>query len=71
MAIYIIYFLYRTYEPIRDRYGNIHNLFFLQNLMKEIRKSIIDNDFDKFKKEFFKEYKVNNKKKTTFSYGWV
>ncbi len=64
-----IHHLYRTYEPIRDRYGNIHNLFFIQNLMEEIKKSIEENRFEKFKKEFLKDYKINEEKDSKFSYS--
>ncbi len=63
-----IHHLYRTYEPIRDRYGNIHNLFFIQNLMKESRKAIKNNEFKTFKKEFIKNYKINKNKKSVFTY---
>ena len=57
-----IHHLYRTYEPIRDRYGNIHNLFFIQNLIKNCRKAIKNNEFNYFKKEFFNKYKTSNGK---------
>ncbi len=63
-----IHHVYRTYEPIRERYGSIHNLYFLQNLLKEVRESIKENSFDQFEKEFFSEYKLNEKKKTVFTY---
>ena len=64
-----IHHLYRTHEPIRDRYGNIHNLYFIQNLMKDIRKSIKTNEFNQFKKDFFKNYKLNKNKNTKFTYS--
>ncbi|MBS3175303.1 tRNA guanosine(34) transglycosylase Tgt [Candidatus Woesearchaeota archaeon] len=64
-----IHHLYRTHEPIRDRYGNIHNLYFIQNLMKDIRKSIKNNEFNQFKKDFFKNYKLNKNKNTKFTYS--
>ena len=63
-----IHHLYRTYEPIRDRYGNIHNLFFIQNLMKECRKAIKNGEFKDFKKDFSREYKFNKNKDTVFTY---
>ncbi len=63
-----IHHLYRTYEPIRDRYGNIHNLFFIQNMLKDCRKAIKNNEFKDFKSEFFKNYKLNKNKQTTFTY---
>lgn len=63
-----IHHLYRTYEPIRDRYGNIHNLYFIQKLIKDIRKAIKNNEFKSFKREFLKNYKFNKNKKTKFTY---
>ena len=63
-----IHHLYRTYEPIRDRYGNIHNLYFIQNLIKECRKAIKNREFKDFKREFFINYKFNRKKKSSFNY---
>ncbi len=63
-----IHHLYRTYEPIKDRYGNIHNLFFIQNLIKQIRKAIKNNEFNEFKKEFFENYKINKNKNSRFTY---
>ena len=64
-----LHHLYRTFEPIRDRYGNIHNLHFLQQLMKEARLAIQENRFASFKKEFFSRYKLNENKKTVFTYN--
>ena len=64
-----IHHLYRTYEPIRDRYGNIHNLFFIQNLINKCRKAIKNNEFVDFKKKFLKEYKINKNKNSKFTYG--
>ncbi len=64
-----IHHLYKTYEPIRDRYGNIHNLFFIQNLIKNVRKAIKNNEFKDFKKEFFRNYKLNKNKQTKFTYS--
>ncbi len=61
-----VHHLYKTHETINDRYGNIHNLFFIQNLIKETRKAIKNNYFMQFKKEFLKTYKVN--KRGRFSY---
>ncbi len=35
-----------------------HNLYFLINLAKKARMAILDNNFDKFKKDFRKNYKI-------------
>lgn len=63
-----IHHLYRTYEPIRDRYGNIHNLYFIHNLINECRKAIKNNEFSDLKKEFFSNYKFNRKRNSNFTY---
>jgi len=64
-----IHHLYKTYETIRDRYGNIHNLHFIQTLMKNSQKAIKNNEFEEFKKQFLKDYKFNKNKKTVFTYS--
>ena len=63
-----LHHIYRTYEPIRDRYGGIHNLYFIQQLIKKSRKAIKSNEFKDFRKEFLSSYKVNKNKKTFFTY---
>lgn len=44
-------------EILGLRLMTIHNLHFLLNLMAEIRKSINQNKFTTFKKNFFKKFK--------------
>ena len=63
-----IHHLYKTHESISDRYGNIHNLFFIHNLMKNCRKAIKDNEFNIFKRDFIKSYRFDKNKKGNFSY---
>ena len=63
-----IHHLYRTHEPIAERYGSIHNLHFIQKLIEESRKSIEENYFSEFKKEFLLKYKFE-KKDSKFTYG--
>ncbi len=65
-----LHHIYRTHEPIAERYGNIHNLYFIQNLIKNSRKAIKNNEFNVFKKEFIKKYNKNylKKYKTIFTY---
>jgi len=63
-----VHHMYKTHEPIAERYGSIHNLTFIQNLIKESRKAIEENYFEKFKKEFLENYKIN-KKNSKFNYS--
>ena len=37
--------------------ASIHNLYFIVNLVKDIRQSILEDRFVEFKKEFLDEYK--------------
>ena len=48
--------LYRSKEMLASTLGSIHNLFFIINLVKKIRQSILDDMFDEYKKEFFLSY---------------
>jgi queuine tRNA-ribosyltransferase len=49
--------LYRSKEMLAATLGSIHNLYFIINLVKRIRQSILDDGFNKYKKEFFSIYK--------------
>lgn len=44
-------------EVLGIRLTSMHNLFFIQNLMKEIRASISSNNFSSYKNSFLKNYK--------------
>ena len=48
--------LFKENEILGARLATIHNLFFLINLMKHIRISIMENNFIGFKTEFYKNY---------------
>lgn len=48
--------LFNENEILGARLASIHNLFFLINLMKSIRISIVENNFLNFKKEFYENY---------------
>ena len=48
--------LFKENEILGARLATIHNLFFLINLMKNIRISIKEDNLLKFKDEFYKEY---------------
>lgn len=65
-----LHHIYRTKEPIAERYGNIHNLYFIQNLIKESRKAIKNGEFNSYRKEFIKNYNKNYlvNHKTVFTY---
>lgn len=48
--------LFSENEILGARLASIHNLFFLINLMKSIRISIMEDNFLEFKHEFYKNY---------------
>ncbi len=50
-----LHHLYKTYEQNAHILLSYHNIYFIQNLIQNIRISIKENEFEKFKKEF--EYK--------------
>jgi len=49
--------LFRAKEMLGATLASIHNEFFINKLVFEMRQSIIDNNFFKFKKEFLEKYK--------------
>ena len=52
--------LFKAKEMLGGTLATIHNLYFTINLVKEIRKSIIDRSFTKFKAEFLGLYLKHN-----------
>lgn len=50
--------LFRSKEMLASTLASIHNLYFLNNLMSQIRQSILDGRFFEFKEEFLKIYKA-------------
>jgi queuine tRNA-ribosyltransferase len=48
--------LFRGKEMLAGTLASIHNLYFIVNLVKNIRKSILDDNFFEFKKEFLHLY---------------
>ncbi|MDE2188447.1 MAG: tRNA guanosine(34) transglycosylase Tgt [Patescibacteria group bacterium] len=50
--------LFRAKEMFAATLASIHNLYFITNLVKAIRQSILDGGFLDFKKEFIAKYKV-------------
>ena len=52
-----IRYLLKMNEPNGLHYASYHNIYFMINLMKEIRKAIKENRFEKFRKEFVKKFR--------------
>ena len=48
--------LYRAHEILGGTLGSIHNLYFIVNLVKKMRLSILDGTFADFKKSFLSRY---------------
>ncbi len=48
--------LFHGKEMLAGTLSSIHNLYFIVNLVKKIRQSILDDNFYQFKEEFLKEY---------------
>ncbi len=48
--------LFKANELLVLRLTTIHNLYFIFSLMKNIRKSIFENNFNNFKNDFLKKY---------------
>jgi len=49
--------LFRGKEILANTLASIHNLYFIVNLVKNIRQSILDDGFEEFKKDFLMRYK--------------
>jgi queuine tRNA-ribosyltransferase len=52
--------LFNSKEMLGAQLATIHNVGFYMNLMKNIRKSISENNFVEFKNEFIKKYSSDN-----------
>ncbi len=48
--------LFRSKELLAYRLSSIHNLYFIVNLVKKIRQSILDDNFFEFKEKFLEGY---------------
>lgn len=48
--------LFRSNEILGATLASIHNIYFIVNLVKDIRQSILEDKFTQFKAEFLKEY---------------
>ena len=54
--------LFHGKEMLGGTLASIHNIYFIVNLVKKIRQSIFDGNFDEFKKGFLSKYKTINDK---------
>ena len=52
-----LHHLHRSGEILAHRLSSIHNLYFMMELMENIRRSIEEGNFTEFKKEFLEKYK--------------
>ncbi len=52
--------LFKEQEILSAMLSSYHNLYFLNNMLKEIRKAIEENRFDQYKKEFLARYSAGN-----------
>jgi queuine tRNA-ribosyltransferase len=48
--------LFRSKEMLAGTLASIHNMYFIVNLVKRIRKSIVDGSFNAYKEDFLKRY---------------
>lgn len=48
--------LFRAKEMLGATLASIHNVYFITNLVKQMRQSILDGNFQEFKEEFLKNY---------------
>jgi queuine tRNA-ribosyltransferase len=53
-----IHHLFRTHEMLGPILASMHNLYFLTNLTKQIRQSILDDTFEHFRDSFLLQYKI-------------
>lgn len=56
-----LHHLYRAEELLVYRLNSIHNLRFMVRIMKEIRASIFDGSFNRYRVEFLERYKVSDR----------
>lgn len=48
--------LYRAKEMLAATLGSIHNIYFISSLVENMRRSILEGNFEEYKKTFLKEY---------------
>jgi len=50
-------FLFKAKEMLGATLASIHNLYFIINLVKQMRQAILDDTFETFKEDFLRRYK--------------
>ncbi|MBF0846848.1 tRNA-guanine transglycosylase, partial [Streptococcus danieliae] len=58
--------LFKADETFGARLATTHNIYFLLNLMKNIRQAILEDRFLDYKNEFFEKYGLNKKNPKNF-----
>ena len=48
--------LFRANEMLAATIASLHNLYFINQLMRDIRRSILNNRFEEFRSEFLQKY---------------
>ena len=52
--------LFRANEMLASTLASIHNTYFINKLVSDIRQSILDDRFFEFKKEFLERYNLKH-----------
>jgi queuine tRNA-ribosyltransferase len=52
-----VYHLFKEHELLAMRLVTIHNLYFIESLLRAVRESILENRFEQFKTEFLQQYR--------------
>lgn len=58
-----VHYQLRTHELVGYRLATIHNIFYMNNLMKRIRKAIKKDEYKEFEEEYLKNYFSKEEKK--------
>ena len=53
-----VHHLHRMGEPLGMRLAAYHNLYFIQELLRDARKAIKQGEWTAFRKDFLKHYKL-------------
>lgn len=56
--------LYMAKELLAYRLNTLHNVYFFMNIMKQVREAIAKDEFDLFRKEFYKQRRFYHERKS-------